>query len=73
MEEILEAVPDELRDTSDNPVNLLSAVESLVHADWVERSEQGKYRFRVDLLRMWIRREHTIWHLADELQRGIDQ
>jgi hypothetical protein len=70
VEEMLAALPEELSPHAGNRVNLISAVENLVHEDWVERSEEGKYRFRVDLLRLWIRREHTIWHLADELQQG---
>ncbi len=73
VEEMLIVVPGELRDLSGNRMSFLGAVESLVHQDWVERSEQGEYRFRIDLLRLWIRREHTIWHLADEFQQGNDQ
>ncbi len=72
VEEMMKAIPEELSALSGNRVNFISAVEGLVREDWVERSEQGKYRFRIDLLRLWMRREHTIWHLADELQQGTD-
>ena len=73
VEEIQKTLPDELSALVGNRVDLVRALEKLVHEDWVERSEQGKYRYRIDLLRLWIRREHTIWHLADELQRGTGQ
>ncbi len=67
-EEILTAIPDDLRSLSVDQANLLSALENLIREDWMERSEEGAFRFRIDLLRLWIRREHTVWHLADELQ-----
>ena len=34
-----------------------NALASLVHHDWLERADQG-YRFKIDLYRLWIRREH---------------
>ena len=67
---ILEAVPAELRDLSGNDVNLRSALDILSLNDWIERSEDSEYRFRIDLLRLWIRQEHTVWHLVDELRRS---
>jgi hypothetical protein len=72
VEQMPDSLPVELKAFSGSRVNLISALENLVHEEWMERSEEGKYRFRIDLLRLWIRREHTIWHLADELQQGFD-
>ena len=73
VEELLNAMPAELNAHSGNRVSFLGAMESLVHEYWMEKSDQGTYRFRIDLLRLWIRREHTIWHLADELQHGTER
>lgn len=73
VEELLNAMPVELNAHSGSRVSFLGAMESLVHEYWMEKSDQGTYRFRIDLLRLWIRREHTIWHLADELQHGTER
>ncbi|MEJ2109632.1 MAG: ATP-binding protein [Acidobacteriota bacterium] len=70
IEEMMESMPDEMREPVGKKANFLSAMESLVHQNWVEKSDRGSYRFRIDLLRLWLRREHTVWHLADELQQG---
>lgn len=71
VESMRKALPPELAPLSGNRVNFIKALENLVREDWMERSEHEKYRFKVDLLRLWIRREHTIWHLADEFNQGI--
>lgn len=71
VESMLHDLPAEIASLSGNRVNFINAVESLVREDWMERSEHESYRFKVDLLRLWIRREHTIWHLADEFNQGI--
>jgi hypothetical protein len=34
-----------------------NALVSLIHRDWLEHSDQG-YRFKIDLYRLWVKREH---------------
>ncbi len=42
------------------------SLESLCRSKWLERSEAGEYRFRVDLFRRWLRRARPIWSLVEE-------
>jgi HAMP domain-containing protein len=70
---VLETVPQELKELLGNEGNIRSALDTLSLDDWVERSDRSEYRFRIDLLRLWIRHEHTIWHLVDELKRSEQQ
>jgi hypothetical protein len=67
---MFKAVPKEIRDHLGSEGNIHSALDTLSLDDWIERSEESEYRFRIDLLRLWIRHEHTIWHLVDELRRS---
>jgi hypothetical protein len=69
-EVILESMPSELRTGAGDPVTFRSALDHLCHEDWLERQDRGAYRFQVDLLRLWIGREHSVWQVADELQRS---
>ena len=45
-------------------INVL--LEEGYHAEFLEKSEEASYRFRMDLFRGWIRREHSIWKVAKE-------
>jgi hypothetical protein len=45
-------------------INVL--LEEAYHAEFLEKSEEAAYRFRMDLFRGWIRREHSIWKVAKE-------
>jgi hypothetical protein len=45
-------------------INVL--LEEAYHAEFLEKSEEASYRFRMDLFRGWIRREHSIWKVAKE-------
>ncbi len=45
-------------------INVL--LEEAYHAEFLEKSEEAFYRFRMDLFRGWIRREHSIWKVAKE-------
>ncbi|MFC1713492.1 two-component regulator propeller domain-containing protein [Candidatus Poribacteria bacterium] len=41
-------------------------MESLCRRDIVDRvSDQGEYRFKIDLFRPWIRHQHSIWEAVD--------
>jgi hypothetical protein len=66
---ILEAAPKELRPELPDVSVLRRSLNSLLHDDWVESDGPG-YRFRIDLLRLWLLREHSVWQVADELQRS---
>jgi AAA+ ATPase superfamily predicted ATPase len=41
-------------------------LEEAYHAELLEKDERDAYRFRMDLLRRWISREHSIWKAARE-------
>ena len=45
-------------------VNVL--LEDGYHQEFLEKSDSGSYRFKMDLFRVWIRREHSIWKAAKE-------
>jgi AAA+ ATPase superfamily predicted ATPase len=54
-------------------VNVL--LEETYHKEFLEKSDSGEYRFKMDLFRRWIKREHSIWKVAKEakleFQKGI--
>ena len=70
IETVLENMPAELRAEAGDPVAFRSALDHLGREDWLERNDRGMYRFQLDLLRLWIGREHSVWQVADELQRS---
>ncbi|MBA7672893.1 hypothetical protein ES703_81080 [subsurface metagenome] len=41
-------------------------LEEAYHQELLEKQENQKYRFRMDLLRRWIGREHSIWKVTKE-------
>jgi hypothetical protein len=45
---------------------LLIWLEEAYHRELLEKQEGERYRFRMDLLRLWVRREHSIWKVAKE-------
>jgi hypothetical protein len=45
-------------------VNVL--LEDSYHREFLEKSDAETYRFKMDLFRRWIRREHSIWKAAKE-------
>jgi len=69
-ERVLASMPVELSAEARDPVKFRSALDHLSREDWVEKNDNGAYRFQLDLLRLWIGREHSIWQVADELQRS---
>jgi hypothetical protein len=66
-----ERIPAELRGQIPDAAGFINACDHLCREDWLERGSLTQYRFRVDLLRMWIAREHSIWQVADDPRRGI--
>ena len=69
-ERVLASMPVELSAEARDPVKFRSALDHLSREDWVEKNDNGAYRFQLDLLRLWIGREHSIWQVADELPRS---
>ena len=45
---------------------ILVYLEEGYHHEILEKNNQEQYRFRMDLFRKWIKREHTIWKTAKE-------
>ncbi len=50
-----------------NRAEMLVLLEEAYHDELLEKREEGVYRFRMDLLRRWVRREHSIWQVAKEV------
>lgn len=48
-------------DLSENTIHL--TLEELFRTEILEKSPFETYRFRIDLLRLWIRRSHSIWQV----------
>ncbi len=48
-------------DLSENTIHL--TLEELFRTDVLEKNPFEAYRFRIDLLRLWIRRSHSIWEV----------
>ncbi len=46
---------------------ILILLEETYHKEFLEKRENDLYRFRMDLPRRWIRREHSIWKVAKEV------
>jgi AAA+ ATPase superfamily predicted ATPase len=42
------------------------AFERLFEKEWLAKSAERTFRFRIDLLRHWIRRTHSIWQVLKE-------
>jgi hypothetical protein len=46
-------------------------LETAYHRELLEKDEGGRYRFRMDIYRHWIRREHSIWQAMKEADLGL--
>jgi hypothetical protein len=66
---ILKHAPREFQHEIADPVALRRMLGDLCREDWLERVRDA-WRFRVDLFRLWMRQEHSIWQVADELRRS---
>ena len=65
-------MPDELRAQIPEAASLVVACDHLCREDWLEKRSSTEYRFRLDLLRLWIARDHSIWQVIDEPRRVGD-
>ena len=52
-------------DLSENTIHL--TLEELFRREVLEKNAYEAYRFRIDLLRLWIRRSHSIWQVLKEV------
>jgi hypothetical protein len=68
VEDIYQRVPAEIRGQLPETATLIKACDQLCREDWLERNSSTQYRFRVDLLRLWIAREHSIWQVTEDLK-----
>jgi hypothetical protein len=46
-------------------------LEDAYHREFLEKNDADGYRFRMDIFRRWIRREHSIWKVVKEADIGI--
>jgi hypothetical protein len=58
---------------NDYPVNLSEntirlTLEEMFRRELLEKDSSGAFRFKIDLLRMWIRRSHSIWQVVKEVR-----
>ena len=49
-----------------------SALEKAYHLDILEKAG-SKYRFKMDLYRQWIAREHSIWSIPNEVPTSVGE
>jgi ligand-binding sensor domain-containing protein len=59
--------------TNQYPVNLSEntirlTLEEMFRRELVEKDAADGFRFRIDLLRLWIRRSHSIWQVVKEVR-----
>jgi ligand-binding sensor domain-containing protein len=59
--------------TNDYPVNLSEnsirlTLEEMFRRELLEKDSSDGFRFRIDLLRLWIRRSHSIWQVVKEVR-----
>jgi hypothetical protein len=41
-------------------------LEDLHHEDILEEDSEHRYRYKVDLIRHWVKQEHSVWRIIDE-------
>lgn len=68
IQQILTNIPEELRDEAGKTSQMLSGLELLCDEEWLETTGTQDYRFKADLFRLWIRQEHSVWQVVDELR-----
>jgi hypothetical protein len=52
---------------------LQAGLDQLYHKDILIKDDQSRYRFRIDLFRRWIARDHSIWEVIHQLGASGDQ
>ncbi len=70
------AIAGELRSSvkaNDYPVNLSEntirlTLEEMFRRELLEKDPADGFRFKIDLLRLWIRRSHSIWQVVKEVR-----
>ena len=58
---------------NDYPVNLSEntirlTLEEMFRRELLEKDSDDRFRFKIDLLRLWIRRSHSIWQVVKEVR-----
>ena len=58
---------------NDYPVNLSEntirlTLEEMFRRELLEKDAADGFRFKIDLLRLWIRRSHSIWQVVKEVR-----
>ncbi|HEV8485022.1 MAG TPA: two-component regulator propeller domain-containing protein [Blastocatellia bacterium] len=58
---------------NDYPVNLSEntirlTLEEMFRRELIEKDAKDGFRFKIDLLRLWIRRSHSIWQVVKEVR-----
>jgi len=58
---------------NDYPVNLSEntirlTLEEMFRRELLEKNPADGFRFKIDLLRLWIRRSHSIWQVVKEVR-----
>ncbi len=46
-------------------------LEEAYHREFLEKNDAGAYRFRMEVFRRWIQREHSIWKVVKEADVGF--
>ena len=59
--------------TNDYPVNLSEntirlTLEEMFRRELLDKDSSDGFRFKIDLLRLWIRRSHSIWQVVKEVR-----
>jgi len=71
VDRILSSISDPLRDLVKDPVSFRRALQDLCLEDWLESGPGRSYRFRIDLFRPWVRNEHSLDRVAEEVRREV--
>ena len=73
IEEVQGKLPAEIRTQTPEPGAFVNACDHLCREEWLDKDFSIEYRFHVDLLRLWIAREHSIWQVTDDRKRSAMQ
>jgi hypothetical protein len=66
--QILSSIPAELRREAGDPAQVASVLGHLCSQEWLVSTDPSEYRFKADLFRLWVRQEHSVWQVVDELR-----
>ncbi len=68
VEKMIRSLPGQVMQQMDVPV-IQMHLENLREKDIIDR-DQTRYRFVMDLMRLWIQSEHNIWKVLSEVGKG---